>query len=230
MAKEQEEGLNILLFGFIILIIGILLSVALADQIEAATEVTTETAESIAIGFNTVSVQGESITLVSNNGTTVFTDVLNVLFFGNGSVNTSDVTINVNTEVNFTNAGVITTSVNNFSNGVYVINYTRNVANGSTENANVVAVSFFGNSTINTTNANINVNTHVNFTLPGVITVSGRNFTNDTYSITYDYQGTDYVVDSGSRTIVNLIPLFYIIGILLVGVGISMRMGLLAGL
>ncbi len=226
MAKEQAGELNILIVGFILILVGIVLSVALADEINAATQLTTETAESIAIGFNNVTVTGESIVIAGGTGGVTNADVLGIDFFGNSTVNTSSNQINFTTEVNFTSGGTITVSVN-FSAATYLIDYVYNVANGSTANDDVITVSFFGNGTINTSNANINVNTHVNFTKAGIITVSGRNFTNDTYSITYGFEGDGFVVDATSRTILDLIPLFYVIGILLVSVGAALKMGIL---
>ena len=228
MANEQENQLNTLIIGFILLIVGIILLTAVSDSINAATELTTATNESIAIANNNLTSTNEDIAILSGSGVTANKDVGGLTFFGNTTLNTSSIFINFTTEVNFTQEGAISV-VSNFSDGTYNISYFYNIANGTTVNDNVISVDFFGNTTINTSNSNINVGTQVNFTLAGVITVSGLNFSNDTYQITYDYQGDDYVVDSTSRTLLNLIPLFFVIGgVLLVGVGFAFRMGLIS--
>ncbi len=58
---------------------------------------------------------------------------------------------------------------------------------GNTNNLSVVNVTFFGNLTHNTSLPTINVTSEVNFTKDGVISVSGLNFTDGTYNISYVY-------------------------------------------
>ena len=79
---------------------------------------------------------------------------------------------------------------------------------GNTLNEDVLSVAFFGNATVNTSDATIGIDTNVNWTSAGLITVAGQNFTdNPNYLIGYNYQPENYISDSSTRTLVSLIPL-----------------------
>jgi len=101
-------------------------------------------------------------------------------------------------------------------------------SSGTTLEDDLIGVSFFGNKTINTSNYATELNTMVNWTAAGLITVSPGNLSDETYEISYTYTGNNYVNDSKSRTILRLIPIFFVIGgVLLVGIGIALKAGIL---
>jgi len=60
----------------------------------------------------------------------------------------------------------------------------------------------------------------INVTTAGVIST---NVSDGNYNISYAYTGTNYVADSTARTFVDLIPLFFAIAVVMVGVAIAIN-------
>lgn len=91
---------------------------------------------------------------------------------------------------------------------------------GQTNNDDVVSLQFFGNGSVNTDQSNIVLGEVVNFTKPGVITVSQNNgnFSNGNYNISYTYEGDLYVVDTKSHPLLNLMVIFFVFVIIAMGI------------
>ena len=97
---------------------------------------------------------------------------------------------------------------------------------GQTANDDVVVTSFFGNTTFNTTNVNVDLGEEVNVSSVGVVTVTAANFSDATYKIDYTHEGELYVSGSSSaRVIIGIIPIFFAIFILLIGVMFLVQSG-----
>ena len=217
-----DKNFGNLIMGFILILVGVILFVQLADNIFAAVTLTSITNESLAITSTPNTVINETITIASGVGNTSIISVINITFFGNGTVNTDNPLFNISTEVNWTIDGVVTVTTINFSNGNYNISYIYTTdGTGDTANEDVAAVSFFGSPAINTDMSTISFDAEVNFTKPGVISVNTLNFTDASYNISYTYEGTEYVVDSSSRTILPLTNIFFALAVFLVGVGLA---------
>ena len=89
---------------------------------------------------------------------------------------------------------------------------------GETANADVVSTSFFGNATNNTFLTQVTLGEEVNVTSNGSITLSSAEFPADgDYSISYSYEGANYVANSTSRTILRLITIFFAIAVMASG-------------
>lgn len=82
---------------------------------------------------------------------------------------------------------------------------------GQTTNDDVSAVTEFQNAT-----DTFAINTLVNVTRAGVISVNGS-IVDGSYNITYTYEDDPYVVDSVSRTTINLIPMLFALSIVIGG-------------
>ena len=101
----------------------------------------------------------------------------------------------------------------------------------SDPNDRVTGITFFGNGSANTFQSEVTIGTHVNFTRLGVLTVtqnvdinstSEGNFTlsfaDGTYNVTYLYEDDLYIGDRTARALENLVPLFFAIFVLSLGV------------
>lgn len=87
---------------------------------------------------------------------------------------------------------------------------------GSTDDDNVTSVTFFGNSTENTEIGGWVIGTDVNVTSAGVVTTAG-NVSDGNYVVSYAYQPNNYISDGTSRAVTKLIPIFFALGILSIG-------------
>ena len=87
--------------------------------------------------------------------------------------------------------------------------------NGTTVNADVIGVSYFGNISDSTDLGSFVFGKSVNFTKTGLITV---NTTDHTYNISYSYEGELYVVDKKSHTFLKLLGLFFVFTIVAFGI------------
>jgi hypothetical protein len=79
----------------------------------------------------------------------------------------------------------------------------------------ITDVTYFGNNTVDSSSS---LDTLINFTYGGVVRVDGKSISNQsaTYNISYMYEPLNYVNSSTSRTLLNLLPFFYALGILAV--------------
>lgn len=102
--------LGTLLSIFIAIIVGLVLFTPISTQVDDITNPT---------GLRV----NESIALVGQDGTTAQDAVLGVSFFGNATVSTNTPGVGIQTEINFTSNGTITTFAN-FTDGDYFISYT----------------------------------------------------------------------------------------------------------
>ena len=104
------------------------------------------------------------------------------------------------------------------------VNESITMATGTGEVANndVTLITFYGNGSDSTGTGAFVVAESVNVTkATGVVVVNDTS--TGAYNITYEYEGTEYVTDSQSRTLINLIPIFFVIAIVLVGYVIVVR-------
>ena len=91
---------------------------------------------------------------------------------------------------------------------------------GLTDNNPVISVEWFGNGTMNTSVATIELNDEVNFTSKGNITVNQNNFTaNPNYRIDYTYQPSGYITSTTTRTLMVIVPVLLAIMALVFVVG-----------
>ena len=95
---------------------------------------------------------------------------------------------------------------------------------GATANADVITFDWFGNGTNHTGNPDVTLGIHVNFTKNGSVDVDGNIFLDaGSYNASYSYEGTDYVSDSTSRSLLPLVPLFFAIAVMLLGFFVAKR-------
>ena len=115
---DSTNTLNVIVGGFIALILGLILIGVVADTISTLDDI--------------VNVVNESITITSGVGTTSVTeDVTSLDFFGNATNSTHNAGVNVGEEVNFTRQGVITVAGGTVfgGSGPYNISYTHEGVN-----------------------------------------------------------------------------------------------------
>lgn len=96
---------------FVVIILGIVFLSVIADNEIANTELS--------------DVTNESITIASGTGNTANADVVSLAFFGNATTSSdasSDVTLSLGANINFTKAGVITLN-GTFADGIYNASY-----------------------------------------------------------------------------------------------------------
>jgi len=79
----------------------------------------------------------------------------------------------------------------------------------------VIAVSYFGNMTFDNT-------LYTNFTSAGIIR---SNVSDGPYNISYTYEPAEYVNHSSARAILALIPIFFALALMLIGVLLIKKMG-----
>ncbi len=207
------------MMGFVALLIGIVLVQQIGDDVVGNTELSSKINESITITTTSNTIINESIDITAAGGGHVGnSSVISVTFFGSGNKSTGEATIEVGVDVNFTRTGNITVNIVNFSTDVtYNISYIYVSAGiGQTDQDDVTAVTFFGNTSLSTFTADIDINDEINFTKPGVISVATINFSAGSYNIIYTYEGDLFVTDSTSRTFLKLVPLFFVLAILMV--------------
>ena len=216
-----QFSLKPVILFFVVVILGVVFLGEIADNEVANTELSGVTNESIAITLTTNTIVNETITISSGSGTTGNKSVTSITFFGNATTSSdasSDVTVVINTNINFSKSGIITLN-GTFDNGDYNISYTYSTdATGNTVQDDVVSVSFFGNGTNSSHLSSVTIGTEINFTKPGVITVDTFVFDAGTYNISYEYEGDLYVVDTKSHFALKLVALFFVFVIVAFGI------------
>ena len=216
---NDNEALGKIVMGFVILLVGIIFLIVVADQITGNVELSAATNESITITNTVNTVTNGTITISSGAGNTGNASITTLTFFGNATNSTDLASVSFSVEVNFTMAGSIIVASDKFGDGDYNISYTFTTeGTGSTAQDDVVGLSFFGNATNNTNLASTTIGVHVNFTKPGVISVDTTKFAAGVYNGSYSYQGDLFVDDSASRPLLRLVILMFAIA--LVGLAI----------
>jgi len=81
----------------------------------------------------------------------------------------------------------------------------------------VYDVTYFGNHTDTIVSDNVSTTNSVNFTEAGVITTGGS-VTDGVYNITYNYYPDEYVQSGTGRTLINLIVIFFALGVVFLGI------------
>ncbi len=145
MAEGEVDKLGIIIFGFLVIFLGIVLSDVIGDSLSLATTLSPITNESVLITASAGQLANDDISAVS--------------LFANVSV---DLTDNLTIDVNISRAGAIVTS-------------------------EVVG--------------------------------------NNTYNVSYTFEGDEYVVGSRNRTILNLVPGFFALALLGIGIGLFYAVG-----
>lgn len=127
--------------------------------------------------------------------------------------------------------------LSSLADNIYLNTNTRDIVNetitiaantGQTANDDLTTVTYFGNTTVDYTSA---INTGVNFTTAGVITVANSsnplfNISDNDYRISYNYEPDEYINNGTARTMLSLIVLFFAIGIVALGVLLVRKTGL----
>ncbi len=212
---KTDKQLGILVSVFIIVTIGIVLLQATADSI-SETDDTPSINETIAITSTSFSVANETVTIASEIAQTGNISIVDLTFFGNSSVNTNSVSFNISLHVNLSRAGEINVDPTSFADGPYNITYTySSLGVGTTANDDITVVAYFGNSTVHTNLAGLAIDSDVNWSSEsGAIRINTLNFSDGNYEINYTYEGDMYVGNSAARSLLNLIVLFFAIGIM----------------
>ncbi len=214
MKKNKKGQGAIIAMSVGVIILAIILGVIFNFITTEATSTQSIGSETITITFGEVVVTQETLTISSAAGQTANVDLISLDFFGNSTHNNSNVILG--TDLNWTREGVITVNTINFSDIDYNVSYTY-IENGTgqTTNDDLVDMTFFGNSTVNTSSTGIAINTEVNFTGAGVITPNANNFTAGDYNIAYSFFPDGYITSATTRTLINLVPVLAALAVLL---------------
>jgi len=95
----------------------------------------------------------------------------------------------------------------------------------STSNDDITGVTYFANLTDDLT---ANIDTTVNWTRAGVITIDREaNGYNNTFYIDYSWESDNYVSHGVSRTLINLLIIFFALAILATGLWAMYKMGIM---
>ena len=108
----MDNRMGSIVMGFIVILIGVVLFQALADEIEATSLIKERINESITVSSTDNIATNESITISSATGNTDNISIINVTFFGNGTIN-SVTGIHLGTDVNWTIHGEIIVNTDN---------------------------------------------------------------------------------------------------------------------
>ncbi len=147
MAEGEVDKLGIIIFGFLVIFLGIVFSDVIGDSLSLATTLSPITNESVLITASAGQLANDDISAVS--------------LFANVSV---DLTDNLTIDVNISRAGAIVTS-------------------------EVVG--------------------------------------NNTYNVSYTFEGDEYVVGARNRTILNLVIIFFVIAVLLIAILVFTKTGIM---
>ncbi len=176
--------------------------------------------ESIAITSTSNTVINETIAISSATGNTDNISVISVTFFGNGTNNTDSSTVSFSTDVNWSVEGEIRVNSVIFSDGDYNISYVYTEdAVGNTANEDVTSTTYFGNRTTSTDSTGIALDSEVNVTRAGLVTVKSLNFSDASYDIVYEFEPSAFVESGTARTLIALIPVLAALAILLFVLG-----------
>lgn len=222
-----NEQMRMIVSGFITILLGVVLLGVVANNTFLNTNLNQKENETITISGTVTTYINETINITSFTGITTRAPIVGVSFFGNATNATTNPAANskpnISIDVNFTRDGVIRISGAHFDNSASsTYNITYEVLSATAAdviNEQVLAVSSFQNVSIGTQIVGITINDDINFTKAGRITVSPFNFSGGPYNITYSYGGDNYIEDSTARVFINLIPLFFAIGVVLAGIG-----------
>ncbi len=224
-----EFNLKIIISAFVAIIIGVVLLGDIADKQVANITLNNRVNETLTITQTLTSIINETITSFSGGTARVANfGLVDVTFFGNKSFGTQTPGINLTLHVNFTRSGTIIISQTNFTGpGPYNISYQYiSSATGSLDQDDVVTLSSFANASLGSTTAGINIGGtggQINFTKAGAISLSPGNFSAGSYNASYDYEGDLYVVDSKAYPFLKLIPLFFALVLLAIGIGATLQ-------
>lgn len=213
------NAMGIFVGSFIAIIVGVIFVGVVADTIFLNTNLEDKVNESITITNTLNTITNESITLSSGIGTTGNSSVYRLTFFGNDTNNTDLASVALGTEVNVSVDGVIVVdTVQLEGDGPYNVSYVYAVdGTGSTSEDSLTSLSSFTNVTIGNEITGIELGDEINFTKGGTITVSTYNFTAGSYNISYGFQPDLYVQNGTARTLLKLIPLFFVLAIMAIG-------------
>lgn len=92
-------------------------------------------------------------------------------------------------------------------------------ATGNLDQDDVITMTYFGNSSNDSSDG---LGTDINFTKAGVVTLGGT-YADGAYHAEYNFERDLYVVDSSSRSLINLNVLFFAIAIVLIAVGLGYK-------
>lgn len=104
-----QKGLNLILTGFMFLIIGIVLLSSVADSVFDATTLSSST--------------NESVDIAGGLGEAANDDIEGVSYFGNATLNTNQAHISFDVEVNWTTNGSLTVAGGYFNDTSYDFTY-----------------------------------------------------------------------------------------------------------
>jgi hypothetical protein len=83
---------------------------------------------------------------------------------------------------------------------------------GNAANDDIISTTYFGNSTISTDTTGIDFDEEVNVTVAnGSIRVNTINFSDGNYKLSYSFYPDDYVKNNASRSLTNLVVVFFVI-------------------
>ena len=215
---EVKNGLSGIVGGFIGILVGIILIGVVADNISEFDDIVNVVNESLTISVTDTTITNESVTLDGSNQVQITAPVYSVTFFGN-ITNSTDITgINVGEEVNFTKEGLITVDGGTVfpGSGPYNISYTTKTAGTGTTSvtSGITSLDFFGNATISTHITGIATGAEANLSSTGTARVSTYNFTAGDYNVSYTHEGVNFVASKVSRTLVNLVIIFFALAVL----------------
>lgn len=186
----RELILTLVLAG-LLFIVGVLVFANVTNVTENIldSKINVITNQSITVSTSTSTVVNETITIISQNGTVSNGGVNSVTFFGNVSNNTATGDELIGLNINYTRSGRITLDSLEFpADGLYNITYAfESNATATTDSNPVTAVAFFGNGNMSTGIAGIDINSEVNFTVAGLITLDALNFTSGVNNISYTF-------------------------------------------
>lgn len=220
MAENRIDGnIGLLISGFIILLVGIALTQVLADNVKGTESSDSVINESITIASTRVTIINESVTPSGGIVRVTNSPIMSITRFGN------DTQIAVlGQQVNHSKPDKVLVA-NNFT-GTYNISYTfaKDADGKVATNTELLSITRFGAANISSDIAGITIGTHINFTANSRnVRVSAFNFTDDNYNISYTKEGNLYVANKTSRTLLVLIPLFFVIALVMISVGVSKK-------
>ncbi len=213
--------MGILVVFFVVILVGVVLSQAIGNDVKATEIIESVSNESISISSTATTTVNETITISAlGMGSPLKTPITSITFFGNATNSTHLAKVRLGTEVNFT-ADEIQVAPNHFDgSGPYNLTYTSTIDSvGTPANDDITSITSFSNATIGIEITGIDLSDEVNVTGSDrdQITVSGYNFSDGDYNISYNYEGSSYVANSTARTFIKLIPLFFVLFIFITG-------------
>ena len=217
---DSTNTLNVIVGGFIALILGLILIGVVADTISTLDDIVNVVNESITVSSTSNAVVNQSITMSSNSGTTGNGSVYILSFFGNATNSSHLASVTLGLHVNITRDGVVVTDNQRFAaSGIYNISYTFTTDGIGTTSVteDVTSLDFFGNATISTHITGIAIGAEANLSSKGNLRVSTYNFTDGTYNVSYTHEGVNFVANKTARTLINLIIIFFALAILAIG-------------